>query len=958
MFKRTKLGTKFNIMLILVFIGGMAAGWLSLKSALRGQAEREVDTKAEMLLTTMNSVRKYTTERIRPHLAEELATAPQFVSETVPAFSARQVFTNFRASDEYRHFEYKEATLEPTNPENTADDFERGLVERFRVEENLVHLTGFRDSPDGQLFYTARPIKITDASCLDCHSTPDIAPASLLATYGDQGGFGWSLGDIVGAQMVYVPAEEVLASGERSALMVTGIFLAVFFLAMLLINLLLQRNVVSPLGQLAAAAQKVGRGERVDDASGGVGGDLRRTGRRGDEIGELANMFHFMADEVRAREEGLTEAKTELQRREAYFRSLIENASNAVILLDADRVVRYASPAVRQVLGVEPGDMVGRSACECVLAEDREAMMDAIEQAVRRGHSGPHVEMRCQLPDGTQHWVDAVATNLLEDEAVHGIVINMRDITAKREAERMTVEKEMAEQANQAKSQFLANMSHELRTPLNAIIGYSEMLQEEAEDLGEEAFIADLKKIHAAGRHLLSLINDVLDLSKIEAGRMELFLERFDARRMIEEVLSTVDPLMRKNDNNVCVDFGEGLGEMEADLTKVRQSLFNLLSNAAKFTSAGTITLTAKRTTEDERDWVTISVRDSGIGMSKEEQTRLFQPFRQADPSTTRRYGGTGLGLAITRRFCRMMGGDITCDSTPGDGSTFTIKLPAYVVVETEAAEESDEEAAAVEEIAAQNGSPRPLVLVIDDDPVVHDIMRRTLEKEGFHVATARDAATGLARAKELKPNLITLDVMMPGRDGWSVLAELKESPELRDIPVIMLTMLDDKRMGYTLGASDYLTKPVDTHHLVDVLRRWSDRAEPGLALIVEDEAPQRDLMRRGLEDAGWQVEVAVDGQEALERLREITPDVVLLDLMMPRVDGFEVLEVMRADAKLTTIPVIVVTARELSAQEREKLRRSAKHTLEKGEFSMRDLVGALQRVAKPAPASGQGGGN
>ena len=491
------------------------------------------------------------------------------------------------------------------------------------------------------------------------------------------------------------------------------------------------------------------------------------------------------------------------------------------------------------------------------------------------------------------------------------------------------------EVASRYKSEFLANMSHELRTPLNAIIGYSEMLEEEAQDLGHEPFIPDLQKIHGAGKHLLSLINNVLDLSKIEAGKMDLYLEDFEVVPMIQEVVTTVKPLVEKNANTLKLEYADGVGSMRADLTKVRQTLFNLLSNACKFTQGGVISLRATRERLDGARWITFRISDTGIGMSPEQSSKLFQAFTQADASTSRRYGGTGLGLAISQKFCHMMGGEIIVDSALGQGSTFTVRLPAEVM-EPKATQTPFNEPAAAG-LQATEGTPA--VLVIDDDPTVHDLMNRFLGKEGLRIVAATSGEEGIRLARETHPAVITLDVLMPGMDGWAVLTALKSDPDLVDIPVIMLTIMDEKHMGYALGAADYLTKPIDWERLTGLLLRYECARPPCPLLVVEDDASLREMLRRRLEKEGWTVIEAENGRVALERMTERQPDLILLDLMMPEMDGFQFLDEIRKHNAWRSIPVIVVTAKELAAEDRLRLNGSVEKILQKGAYSREDLI-------------------
>ena len=497
------------------------------------------------------------------------------------------------------------------------------------------------------------------------------------------------------------------------------------------------------------------------------------------------------------------------------------------------------------------------------------------------------------------------------------------------------------ELASQHKSQFLANMSHELRTPLNAIIGVTEMLLEDAQAERTNE-VEPLGRILRAARHLLALINDILDLSKIEAGRMELHVEIFAIAPLVEEVVTTVRPLADKNRNRIIRECPPDIGRMRADILRVRQSLLNLASNASKFTEDGLITLTARRERQGGHEWITFAVADTGIGMTPEQTGRLFEDFSQVDASTTRKYGGTGLGLAISRRFCRMMGGDITVESAPGVGSTFTIRLPA----EGEESTTPEEGGGPATETMPRARSNAHTVLVIDDDPTVRQLMERLLAREGFGVALAKNGVDGLRLARQLRPAAITLDVLMPDLDGWSVLAALKGDPELADIPVIVSTIVDEKNRGYSLGAADYLVKPVDRERLTAILRKVCGGGRAGrCVLLVEDDEATRATLREALERDGWSVALAENGRLGLARLAEGIPDVILLDLMMPEMDGFEFMTELRGEAAWRHIPVLVVTARDLSDEDRRRLNGEVERVIQKGAYDRDTLLQEVVRL-------------
>jgi len=501
--------------------------------------------------------------------------------------------------------------------------------------------------------------------------------------------------------------------------------------------------------------------------------------------------------------------------------------------------------------------------------------------------------------------------------------------------------------ANRAKSTFLANMSHELRTPLNAIIGYGEMLAEDAEEAGLTDYKADLEKIILSGRHLLGLINDVLDLSKIEAGRVELHAEDFDVRELVREVAATVAPLLGRNGNHLEVSVADGADTMHSDLTRLRQILFNLLSNAAKFTKEGSIRMAVERQAVEGADWLEFSITDTGIGMSPEQLGKVFDAFTQAKASTTREYGGTGLGLTITKRFCEMLGGTIDASSELGRGSRFTVRLPAVMPGGDTAdgqREASAERAATVMPAPALAEVGKRRVLVIEDDPSARELIQRALEREGYAVRTAADGAEGLRLAHEGRPDAITLDVMMPQMDGWSVLVALKAAPALADVPVIVISIIENRDLGYALGASEYLLKPVERDRLVEVLARYVKPAEDGLVLVVDDEEVMRERLVRAVTEAGYRAVATANGRRALEQIEKRTPQLIVLDLMMPEMDGFELLAALRERTGWAEIPVVVVTAKDLSSAEQAALSGATERVFCKGAYDTTALIAEVNR--------------
>ena len=702
-------------------------------------------------------------------------------------------------------------------------------------------------------------------------------------------------------------------------------------------------RVVRPLEKITVAMSGLAGGDTSIDIPGRD---------RSDEIGRMAQalgVFRDTAVEIEANNlREIAQARRQLT-------DALESISEGFFLFDAeDRLVvcndrfRQLYPGLADV--VVPGvtfEQIIRAVTERGIiagtaGRDEQWIRERLEL-----HHNPKGSLLHRQNDG--RWIQ-INERKTQDEGTVGIYTDVTEL--KRVEEEVAAARDEAMQATQAKSQFLASMSHELRTPLNAIIGYSEMLHEEAGDLGQDAFLPDLEKIQGAGRHLLSLINNILDLSKIEAGKMDVLVEDFDVPALLSEVQSVIQPLMAKNANTLEVDCAPDLGVMRSDQTKLRQNLFNLLSNAAKFTHQGTITLAARRRTRDERDWLEFKVRDTGIGMTEAQLGKLFQAFAQAEASTSRDYGGTGLGLAITRLFCKMLGGDVAVESVPGQGSTFTIMLPAT-------GPEAKAEVAESTSRPAPAAAPGGTVLIIDDDKAIHELLQRDFADQGYEVLHAMGGREGLKVAKAARPDLITLDIVMPDLDGWSVLKALKDDPELRAIPVVLVTIMGDRDMGFALGAADFVTKPFEREWLMQAVNRHRRGDGSRQVLVVDDDPRSRDMLRRTLQKEGWTVAEAVNGREALSQLERSRPALVLLDLMMPEMDGFEVLERMRRDDAWRAIPVIIVSAKDLTREEVERLNGQVVKVLQKGTYRRRDLLDDVRAMlagrggvsAAPAPA-------
>jgi signal transduction histidine kinase/CheY-like chemotaxis protein len=700
------------------------------------------------------------------------------------------------------------------------------------------------------------------------------------------------------------------------------------------------RNVVARLIALSAGMRAIVGGRR----------DITiPTGGR-DEIADMARAVEVFRnnaialdqllaerEQAAARLEKIVDERTaELQRRGTELRVTFDNMMQGVMMFDSDLKVAAWNRQVVELLKLPETYLPGGP-----------HFVDYIRYLAERGEYGavdPEAEVRrLTAAAGQSHTFERTRPDGTVLEIRHnplpegGIVVIYSDVTErKRYEETLTAARDQAEAMSRTKSSFLANMSHELRTPLNAIIGLTDMMVSNAPRFGTEKAAEPLRRVNRAGKHLLDLINQVLDLSKIEAGKLDLNLETVKIPPLTDEVVGTARGLAEQNKNRLVVECASDIAPLLVDPLRLRQILLNLLSNACKFTKDGEVSLHVTPVSVEGRNWVDFAVADTGIGMTPEQVNRLFEEFVQADQTTARNYGGTGLGLAITRKLCRMMGGDTLVTSEIGKGSTFVARLPA-----------SPATPAPIDLPADAPDEPVPsgdCVLVIDDDLTARELIANHLRGAGFAVVTAAGGREGLKRAEELHPIAITLDVLMPDIDGWTVLAALRGNPDLADIPVVMATITDDQQhKGMTFGAAGYLTKPIDRDRLIALLQPYQARVRRTCVLLVEDDPTQRERIRSWLEPQEWQISEAENGRVALDRLADEVPDIILLDLMMPEMDGFQLITALQERPAWRRIPVIVITSLDLTAADRARLNSGVEGILLKDSFDPAQLVAIVR---------------
>jgi PAS domain S-box-containing protein len=808
-----------------------------------------------------------------------------------------------------------------------------------------------------------------------------IRPRSGESHAGEWRRFSWQECDIPGWKVVLSTPDASLFTKLTTPLRAIGqnsIGIGLLFLTLIVIVSVVANWVTGPITRLTAAAAAVEAGDyRPESLVAGLA-------ERRDEFGQLARGFRRMVEEVSGREQQLRKAQDDLSHREQHYRALIENATDLITIVGQDGVIQYKSPSVQRILGYTTEELLGRSGYEFIHPDDRVTVRECARRLV--DHPGSHIqiEYRFRHKDGSWRILESQCSVLIGDPAVNGVIVNSRDITERKRDEteilqlnarleervrRRTAEleqkneelqgaKEATEQAMKQQEIFLSNVAHDLRTPLTIVIGYSEDLLRRAKKKGNEAFIPDLRLIANRGKELLELINDLLNLSKAMNDKgIELDLEEFDVAEMVRGHMEGIGTIAQKYGNTIEFHPEPGLGTMVADKVKVWRLLMNLLSNACKFTKDGTITTTASRVHDDQGEWIRFRVADTGIGMSPEMQTHLFHRFSQVHASSGKLQAGVGLGLSICMVYCKAMGGRIVVESQEGRGSTFTVTLPVEVRPTLPASLATGPPASLPARASAQSvpaaanafstspGDDANLILIIDDDASVCRLMERNLDEEGLRSRIAHDGAEGLQMARQLHPSAIILDVVMSGLDGWNVLAALKSDAATAQIPVIMVSMLDERERGLRMGADEYIMKPFGRDRLTDLLHKHLGDRPGARLLVVEDDVETREQVCRSLRQQDWEVYPAGDGFEALRLLREHRPDLILLDLMLPVMHGFELIEEVRKDPESQSIPIVVMTAADLSAEDRQHLEGQVKQILHKGLYGRDELLREIRTL-------------
>jgi diguanylate cyclase (GGDEF)-like protein/PAS domain S-box-containing protein len=680
-----------------------------------------------------------------------------------------------------------------------------------------------------------------------------------------------------------------------------------------------------------------------------------------------------------------------LSETQTYLKNVLNNSADIIITTDNEgRIVEFNKGASR-ILGYSKDEVIGKKAEELWLnPEDRHRILKLLEKE----DYVANYETQLIAKDG--RIVDVILTLSYIKNGngkIHGTVGISKDITEKKKLERAIEERNLElkelnekleekviertrdleranrelERSNNLKNQFIATMSHELRTPLNSILGFSELLLDEVFGTLTDKQKRYINNIYNSGNHLLQLINNILDIAKIESGKMELHYETFSLKQALSEVENIVKPLIDRKAQNLTVLIDDRISVINADRVKFKQILYNLISNAIKFThEKGEITLKADlvegpiSTLGNKKsccnNYLKLSVIDTGIGIKKEYHQKIFLEFEQLDSSYSRKYEGTGLGLALTKKLIELHGGEIHVDSIEGKGSTFTVFLPLIsddLVLKKIQPELLMKEFSEINQLSRTKAAP--LIMIVEDDPATAELLMLYLAQGGYRVAHSYEGNKAIEKIKELKPFAVILDVMLPGKDGWEILQEIKLDPELKEIPVIMASVVDNVELGFALGASDYLVKPVDKITLLKKLEDLSFSTKKGKKpvniLCIDDNTEMLELLSSTLEVEGYNVITSNSGKDGIEKAISYKPDLIILDLMMPDIDGFEVTQVIKNNPSTKDIPILILTAKDLTVDDKLRLAGKIESYLQKNHFTKEDLLMHIRDLEITYPA-------
>ncbi|MEM8719840.1 MAG: DUF3365 domain-containing protein, partial [Cyanobacteria bacterium P01_G01_bin.39] len=891
------LKNKFNILLLVIFLVGIYLSGLALSKILYHQAEQKLTNEGQILMKMMEEVKYYTSTNLLESYQQNDNGIDQFRVSIIPAYAARKIFGNFQHMTKFANYQYKEATVNPTNLDDRPDHFEKQLINNFKQNRELKILSGYTDKSDLKFYYISRPLTVKNESCLQCHSSPDIAPQEMIDIYGDQNGFNWKLNQLTSAQTIYIPANNVDDDVRQGMLIFMPLFAGIFAILIASVNQLLQHTVIKPINQLTKVANQLSKNSSNLQDHWSLN-YLEKLRNRRDEAGKLTRAFLTMAQQIFHREQDLQQAvadstkelRTEIKEREIIEQKLAKQIDRALLQekitqeirqsLDVSQILQTAVNNVGQAFGVSRCQIFSYVAAQPNLAkvvaeytvaeyaptlgveislDEAICLRTAMSQehavywsyvcntpllrpcinlykqlninsllTVRTSYQGQvNGAISIQQCDRYRQWhQDDVA--LMESVAAQvGIALAQAGLLQQEKIRSQEIEaaKQEAEVANQAKSEFLANISHELRTPLNAIIGFSQLMNRDPATNPQQQETINI--INRSGEHLLEMINEVLEMSKIEAGKVELHLTDVDLKLL----LSVLEAMLRVNAKaknlQLVIDCAATVPNyIRTDESKLRQVLINLIGNAIKFTDSGRVTLRVSQkdyraASQDSLECnLKFEVEDTGAGIAPEEISKIFQAFGQSQTGRKSKQG-TGLGLPISQKFVELMGGQLTVSSEVGRGSVFSFDIIASLSHKSQVKSVSSQSV-----IALANNSFKPRILIVDDVWQSRLFVLKLLSQVGFEVQEAENGKQALNLATTWQPHLILMDMRMPVMNGYESTKKIRlaeQNSEFASTKIIALTasaFASKQAQTIAAGCDDYLRKPFKENQLFAIIQK------------------------------------------------------------------------------------------------------------------------------------------